>query len=190
MRGRATFIRMARRRCGALIAAAVVASGVPAALHAQRAPDSVATATLNDSGLMVRFPRAMSPDSITREMPVGDLFSGYEWRVVLLVGDQALLTALVLEPNDSLLLHRYTSIDALYMAGDLRQCWRDDQVLECDRLARGLVRDAGGSIEVGISDSRWITLALQAARPMVRLVVKRDRVILWSVDIPLAIQRR
>lgn len=171
-----------------LIAAAIVASVASVRLPAQAARDSVATATLNDSGIMVRFPRIVSPDSITREMPVGDLFSGYEWRVVLMTGDQALLTALVLAPNDSLVLHRYTTIDSLYMAGDLRQCWRDDRVLECDRLARGLVRDAGGSIEVGISDSRWITLALQSAAPIVRLVVKRDRVILWSADIPLTIQ--
>lgn len=170
------------------MAAVVTASGASVRLPAQTARDSLATATLNDSGIMVRFPRIVSPDSITREMPVGDLFSGYEWRVALLVGDQALLTALVLAPNDSLVLHRYPTIDSLYMAGDLRQCWRDDRVLECDRLARGLVRDADGSIEVGISDSRWIALALQAAKPIVRLVVKRDRVILWSADVPLSIQ--
>ena len=71
-------------------------------------------ARLSDSGIVVRFPRSMSPDSITREMPVMDLFSGYEWRVALINRDQALVTALVVAPNDSLRLHRYATIKDAY----------------------------------------------------------------------------
>lgn len=52
-----------------------------------QSPDSIATATLSDSGIVVRFPRFVSPDLITRDMMVADLFSGYEWRVVLLGRD-------------------------------------------------------------------------------------------------------
>lgn len=152
---------------------------------AGQAPDSAATATLSDSGIVVRFPRFMSPDSITREMPVGDLFSGYEWRVVLLGREQALLTALVIPPNDSLVIHHYATIKAAYLAGDLRSCQRSDLVLDCDRPARGLVRDVNGRLEIGIVDSRWLTMALQSSTPMVRLVVKRARQILWSADVPL-----
>jgi hypothetical protein len=151
-----------------------------------QARDSSATATLSDSGIVVRFPRAMSPDSITREMPVLDLFSGYEWRVALITRERALVTALVVAPNDSLRIHRYTTIRAVYMAGDLRQCLRNVLVLECNRLARGLVRDVDGRVEIAISDSNWLLLALQSANPVVRLVVKRNREILWSADIPLA----
>lgn len=147
--------------------------------------DSVATATLSDSGLVVRFPRSMSPDSITREMPVMDLFSGYEWRVALMNGDRAVVTALVIAPNDSLRLHRYVSIKAAYMAGDLRSCHRSDLVLECNRLARGLVRDADGRVEIAISDATWLLMAMQSANPVVRLIVKRDREILWTADVPL-----
>jgi hypothetical protein len=165
---------------GAMLVIAV--SGV-----AGQAPDSAATATLSDSGIVVLFPRFMSPDSITREMPVGDLFSGYEWRVALLGRDQALLTALVIPPNDSLMIHRFATIKAAYLAGDLRSCQRGDLVLECDRPARGLVRDVNGRLEIGIVDSRWLTMALQLPTPTVRLVVKRAREILWSADIPLAI---
>ena len=134
----------------------------------------------------MRFPRFVSPDSITREMPVMDLFSGYEWRIVLLGPNEALLTALVIPPNDNLLLHRYATIAEAYMAGDLRQCRRDDLVLACDRIARGFVRDVDGRIEVGILDSRWILMALQSSSPIVRLVVKRNREVLWAADIPLA----
>jgi hypothetical protein len=150
-----------------------------------RRMDSQATATLSDSGIVVRFPRAVSPDSITRDMAVQDMFSGYEWRVVLLGPSEAYVTALVIPPNDSLVLHRYPTIAAAYMAGDLRQCHRTDLVLECDRLARGLVRDVAGRIEVGIVDSRWLLMALQAPNPVIRLVVKRNRETLWAADVPL-----
>jgi hypothetical protein len=152
---------------------------------AAQSTDSVATATLSDSGIVVRFPRFVSPDSITREMPVGDLFSGYEWRVVLLGSEEALLSALVIPPNDSLVIHRYPTIKAAYLAGDLRSCRRSDMVLECDRPARGLVRDVNGRLEIGIADNRWISMALQSSSPVVRLIVKRARQVLWTADVPL-----
>jgi len=149
-----------------------------------------ATATLSDSGIVVRFPRFVSPDSITRDMAVQDMFSGYEWRVVLIGPREAYVTALVIPPNDSLVLHRYPTIATAYMAGDLRQCHRADLVLECDRLARGLVRDVDGRIEVGVADSRWLLMALQSPDPVIRLVVKRNRETLWSADIPLVMNPR
>ncbi|MES1260026.1 MAG: hypothetical protein ABUL71_05470 [Gemmatimonadota bacterium] len=147
---------------------------------------AAATATLSDSGIVVRFPRSMSPDSITREMPASDLFGGYEWRVVLVSGERALLSALVIAPNDSLVLHRYTTIRAVYMAGDLRNCHRNDLVIECDRLARGLVRDVDGRVEIAVIDSNWLLMAMRAEHPVVRLVVKRNRETLWSADVPLS----
>jgi hypothetical protein len=165
----------------------IIAAGLarPAAVVAQGS-DSVATAALSDSGVVVRFPRFVSPDSITREMPVADLFSGYEWRVALLGHDTALLAALVVPPNDSLLIHRYGSIKEVYMTGDLRSCQRtNDLVISCSRLARGLVRDVDGSIEIAIIDSRWLLMAMQLDHPTVRLIVKRARQILWSADVPL-----
>jgi hypothetical protein len=167
------------------VLAGVISMLVASQAHAQ-ATDTIATATLSDSGIVVRFPRAMSPDSITREMPVMDLFSGYEWRVVLVSQDRALVTALVVAPNDSLRLHRYPTIKDAYMAGDLRQCQRNDLVLECNRLARGLVRDVNGRVEIAIIDNNWLLMAVQAAHPVVRLIVKRDRELLWSADLPLA----
>ena len=150
-----------------------------------QAADTGATATLSDSGIVVRFPRAMSPDSITREMPVMDLFSGYEWRVALISGDRALVAALVVAPNDSLRLHRYATIRDVYMAGDLRSCRRNDLVLECDHRARGLVRDVDGRVEIAIIDNGWLLMATQSTRAVVRLVVKRDRETLWAADISL-----
>jgi len=144
-----------------------------------------ATATLSDSGIVVRFPRSMSPDSITREMPVLDLFSGYEWRVVLVSGENALVSALVLAPNDSLVVHRFTSIAAIYMAGDLRSCHRNLIVIECDRLASGLVRDVDGRVEIVLIDNNWLVMAMRSPDPIVRLVVKRNRDILWTQDIAL-----
>lgn len=163
------------------------AMAIAVASHAAaQSTDTTATATLSDSGIVVRFPRSMSPDSITREMPVMDLFSGYEWRVALINGDRALVTALVVAPNDSLRIHRYTTIKDTYMAGDLRQCQRNDLVLECNHLARGLVRDVNGRVEIAIIDNNWLLMAMQSTNPVVRLIVKRDREILWSVDLPLA----
>jgi hypothetical protein len=157
-------------------------------LAAQKA-DSSGSATLSDSGIVVRFPRFLSPDSISREMPVMDLFSGYEWRVVLLAPTQALLSALVLAPNDSLQIHRVRTIQEVYMHGDLRQCRRTDNdiVLTCDRQARGLVRDANGCVEIAILDPRWLLAAMEMSKPTVRLIVKRARDVLWTRDIPLVV---
>ncbi len=163
------------------VAMAIVVAGRAAAQRGDSA-----TATLSDSGIVVRFPRSMSPDSITRDMPVLDLFSGYEWRVVLVSGENALVSALVLAPNDSLLVHRFTSIAAIYMAGDLRSCHRNLIVIECDRLARGLVRDVDGRVEIALIDNNWLVMAMRSPNPVVRLVVKRNRDILWTQDIALA----
>jgi len=139
----------------------------------------------SDSGIVVRFPRSMSPDSITREMRVGDRFSGYEWRVIFLDGNRALLSAFVVAPDDSLALHRIRTIAEAYRLGDLRQCSRDEAVLTCDRPARGLVRDVDGQLEIGIMDSRWISAALGARDPRMRLMVKRNREELWTEEYPL-----
>jgi len=159
-----------------------LAAIVTATMQAQGAPGH---ASWGDSGLVVRFPRSMSPDSISKEMRVGDRFSGYEWRVIFMDGDRALLSALVVSPDDSLELHQIKSIEAAYRLGDLRQCYRDQQVLACDRPARGVVRDVEGQIEIGIVDSRWLTAVLGAREPKVRLMVKRNREDLWSEEFPL-----
>ena len=169
----------------AVLAGFVLAIALPGVAAPQSA-DTTATATLSDSGIVVRFPRTMSPDSITREMPVTDLFSGYEWRVALVNKERALLVALVVAPNDTLRMHRYTTIKDTYMAGDLRSCQRqNDLVLECDHLARGLVRDVDGRVEIAIVDRNWLLMALQSSEPVVRLIVKRNRETLWSADILL-----
>lgn len=76
------------------------------------------------------------------------------------------------------------------MAGDLRSCQRTDRVLECDRAARGLVRDVNGRLEIGIVDSRWLIMALESPNPIARLVVKRARQVLWFADVPLVIHTR
>lgn len=165
---------------------AMLVAVVAAPVRAQSA--DTATATLSDSGIVVRFPRSMSPDSITEEMPVTDLFSGYEWRVALVTRSRVLVVALVVPPNDTLRLHRYATIKEVYMAGDLRSCQRNDLVLECNRLARGLVRDVNGRVEIAVNDPSWLLLALQSSEPVVRLVVKRDRQVLWSADLPLVRQ--
>jgi hypothetical protein len=119
-------------------------------------------------------------------MRVGDRFSGYEWRVIFVDGDRALLSALVVAPDDSLELHRIPTIAAVYQVGDLRQCSRDREVLACDRPARGLVRDVDGQIEIGIVDSRWLTAVVSARDPKVRLMVKRNREELWSGEYPIS----
>ncbi len=164
-----------------LSAAAVFMFGAGRAL-AQGAPGGV---RWSDSGIVARFPRSMSPDSISREMRVGDQFSGYEWRVIFMDGNRALLSAFVVAPDDSLMLHRIPTIEEAYRVGDLRQCSRDQAVLACDRPARGLVRDVDGQVEVGIMDSRWISAALGAREPKMRLIVRRNREELWTGEFPL-----
>lgn len=138
-------------------------------------------------GITVRFPRFLSPDSITSETRVGDAFSGYEWRVIL-VGDQrAWLAALVIPPTDSLTIHKVATIDEAYRLGDLRSCDRttSNLVLRCNRLAQGLVRDVAGQLEIGIVDGRWLQTALTAREPKVRLVVKVAKETIWEEEHPI-----
>jgi len=149
---------------------------------------TAATAVLSDSGLVVVFPRSMSPDSISRDMTVSDLFSGYEWRVIFLRRNASLLAAFVIPPDDTLAIHRYHTIDQAFNAGSLRTCQRNLQVLECDRLARGLVRDADGRVEIAILDPSWLGLAFNIGTPMVRLVVKRAQQVLWAEDVPVLVR--
>lgn len=143
-----------------------------------------ATVSWDARGITVRFPRFLSPDSITSETRVGDAFSGYEWRVIL-VGDQrAYLAALVIPPTDSLTIHRVATIDDAYRLGDLRSCDRttSNLVLRCNRLAQGLVRDVAGRLEIGIVDGRWLQTALTAREPKVRLLVKVARETIWEEE--------
>lgn len=171
---------MSRIRC-LLFAGVLVVTGREGAL-AQGAPGWV---RWSDSGIVVRFPRSMSPDSISREMRVADRFSGYEWRVIFMDGNRAMLSAFVVAPDDSLALHRIRTIAEAYRLGDLRQCSRDQVVLACDRPARGLVRDVDGQLEIGIMDNRWISAAIGAREPRLRLMVKRNREELWTEEYPL-----
>jgi hypothetical protein len=168
-----------------VVALALGLGGVPLA-----AQDTTVSAVLGDSGIVVRFPRSVSPDSITREMMVGDLFSGYEWRIILMGEGQVLLTAFVIPPDDTLAIHRYGSIASAYLAGDLRTCQRDNVVLTCDQLARGLVRDVNGHLEVAILDTRWLALALRSTEPRLHLVVRRNREELWSREVPLVMKEK
>ena len=96
-----------------------------------------ATAVWDSAGFVVRFPRSVSPDSISIDMTVSDNFSGYEWRVAL-IGDrgEALLTAFVIPPDDALALRRYRTVAEAWHAGDLRRCERHADVLACSRPAR------------------------------------------------------
>lgn len=150
-----------------------------------------AAAIRDSAGFVVRFPRAMSPDSVTIDMLVCDNFSGYEWRVAL-IGDSgdALLTAFVIPPDDTLGLRRYHTIAEAFRAGDLRRCRRSASVLECSVPARGFVRDAGGQIEIGIRDANWLRFALASRRPRILVVVKRDRQEVWSDEFPLVLPER
>ncbi|MEP6589724.1 MAG: hypothetical protein ABJC19_00945 [Gemmatimonadota bacterium] len=144
-----------------------------------------ATATWDASGIMVVFPRDFSPDRISRDTIVGDAFSGYEWRVILVGDREVLVAALVVPPDRALLLPRVETVADAYRLGDLRRCVRDDITLACGRPARGWVRDAEGRVEIGIADFRWLQLAARSPHPRLRLVVRRARQELWSEDVPL-----
>lgn len=172
------------------VAAGVAFSLSVRALDAQipQARRDAASAAWDSAGFVVRFPRSVSPDSVTVEMTVGDNFSGYEWRVALIGdGDETLLTAFVIAPDDTLALHRYRSIAEAWQAGALRRCEREASVLACARPARGFVRDAGGRLEIGIRDANWLRFALRARAPRLLLMVKRDRQELWSEELPLTL---
>ncbi len=181
---------MQRAVWGIAIVGTCVVGSAAAQAPQGRGPDS-ATATWDSAGFVIRFPRAMSPDSITLDMLVGDNFSGYEWRVAL-VGDSgdALLTAFVIPPDDTLGLRRYRTIAEAFRAGDLRRCRRSASVLECSVPARGFVRDAAGHIEIGIRDASWLRFALASRRPRILVVVKRDRQEVWSDEFPLVLPER
>ena len=170
--------------------ALVIGASAPASAPAQSLPAAQATATAvwDSAGFVVRFPRSMSPDSVTLAMTVSDNFSGYEWRVALIGdGDQALVTAFVIPPDDTLALGRYRTISEAWRAGLLRRCERDATVLACLRPARGFVRDAGGRLEIGIRDATWLRFALRSRAPRLLLVVKRDRQEIWSDEFPLVL---
>lgn len=168
------------------LAIAATLAGAPCAQSQQAMHGDTAMAVWDSAGFVVRFPRSVSPDSVTRDMPVSDNFSGYEWRVAL-IGDagNALLTAFVIPPDDTLHLHRYHTIADAWRAGDLRRCERDNEVIACSRPARGFMRDAAGRIEIGIRDAAWLRFALQSQRPRLLLVVKRDRQEVWSAEFEL-----
>jgi hypothetical protein len=164
----------------------------PAAVTAQHSDAAAvrldsATVSWDARGITVRFPRFLSPDSITSETRVGDAFSGYEWRVILVGEPRAYLAALVIPPTDSLTIHKVSTIDEAYRLGDLRSCDRttSNLVLRCNRLAQGLVRDVEGRLEIGIVDGRWLQTALTAREPKVRLIVKVAKETIWEEEHPI-----
>jgi hypothetical protein len=137
----------------------------------------------------VRFPRRVSPDSITREQKVDDLFGGYEWRIVLVAGKDVLLNAFVIPPTPELLLHRYSTVAEAYYAGTLRRCEKFDVVITCARLATAAMRDVDGQMEITISDLRWLSLISKAKNPSLILVVKRASQDLLYQEVPLSYAR-
>ncbi len=171
------------RRIGSLLGALATLLG--AQLRAQASALPVASATWDSTGIAVIFPREFSPDRISRDTTVGDAFSGYEWRVILIGEREVYLSALVVAPDADLHITRISTIADAYRLGDLRRCVRDDITLACARPARGWVRDAEGRVEIGIADFRWLSLAARSAHPRLRLVVRRARQELWSDDVPL-----
>jgi hypothetical protein len=144
-----------------------------------------AQVTWNAKGLSVLFPRHLSPDSITYESRVGDRFSGFEWRIILVSDRRAYLSALVIPPSDSLTIHRVESIAEAYRVGDLRSCDRTtaNLVLRCNRLAQGLVRDVGGRLEITIVDTRWMDAILTSRAPKLRLLVKVAQETVWEEEV-------
>lgn len=147
-------------------------------------------ATWNSRGIAVRFPREMSPDRITVDTVVGDLFSGYEWRVALEGSQSVYLVALVITPDpETLAVHRYPTIEDAVRAGrsHIRQCERDRVTIRCGQPARALVRVVDGQLEFVISEVRWLLLATESAAPTVHLGVHRARESLWSAALPLVL---
>lgn len=152
-----------------------------------RAPVSVSALATWDSliGVTVRFPRRVSPDSITRVQKVPDLFGSYEWRIILVAGKDVLLNAFIIPPTPDLMLQRYNSIADAYYAGYLRRCERAEITYNCTRLAAAAMRDVGGQMEITISDLRWLALISKAERPSLILVVKRGGEDLLYQEVPL-----
>lgn len=161
----------------------------PVAAPAKPATDT-AIATWNTQGLTIRFPRSVSPDSITYDTRVADAFSGFEWRVILITDQRPYMAALVITPSDSLTLSHVPTIAEAYRVGDLRSCDRTtgNLVLRCNRLAQGLVRDVDGRLEIAIVDTRWLQALMSSRSGRVHLVVKvaketvweEERVVRWS----------
>lgn len=179
-----TFTRRAQGAVVALLMPWLLLSRQPAAAQiAAVAP--VASASWDSTGIAVVFPREFSPDRITMDTTVGDAFSGYEWRVILVGEREVYVSALVVPPDINLRIVKINTIAEAYRLGDLRRCVRDDITLACARPARGWVRDVDGRVEIGIADFRWLSLATRSAHPKLRLVVRRARVELWSEEVPL-----
>lgn len=165
------------------------AQAAPVAAPATPATDT-AIATWNTQGLTIRFPRSVSPDSITYDTRVADAFSGFEWRVILITDQRPYMAALVITPSDSLTLAHVPTIAEAYRVGDLRSCDRTtgNLVLRCNRLAQGLVRDVDGRLEIAIVDTRWLQALMSSRSARVHLVVKvaketvweEERVVRWS----------
>ncbi len=181
---------MTTPRCGWLLL--LVAAVLPMRSSAQIAPlathpaDS-ALATWNTKGLTIRFPRSVSPDSITYDTRVGDAFSGFEWRVILITDQRPYLAALVIAPSDSLTLQHVSTIAEAYRIGDLRSCDRTtgNLVLRCNRLAQGLVRDVNGQLEIVIVDSRWLQAMVTSRTARVHLLVKVAKETVWEEELPV-----
>ena len=174
--------------CGA-VPQASGAQVVPLPAPTKPATDT-AIATWNTQGLTIRFPRSVSPDSITYDTRVADAFSGFEWRVILITDQRPYMAALVITPSDSLTLQHVPTIAEAYRVGDLRSCDRTtgNLVLRCNRLAQGLVRDVDGRLEIAIVDTRWLQALMTSRTVRVHLLVKvaketvweEERVVTWS----------
>jgi|CXWL01.1.fsa_nt_gi hypothetical protein len=151
---------------------------------APKPPVDSAEATWNTRGLTIRFPRSVSPDSITYDTRVADAFSGFEWRVILITDQRPYMAALVITPSDSLTLTRVPTIAEAYRVGDLRSCDRTtgNLVLRCSRLAQGLVRDVEGRLEIAIVDTRWLQALMTSRTARVHLVVKVAKETVWEEE--------
>ncbi len=159
---------------------------VPDTALVRPATDS-AEASWNTRGLTIRFPRSVSPDSITYDTRVADAFSGFEWRVILITDQRPQMAVLVITPSDSLTLPRVPTIAEAYRIGDLRSCDRTtgNLVLRCNRLAQGLVRDVDGRLEIAIVDTRWLQALMTSRTARVHLLVKVAKETVWEEERPV-----
>lgn len=150
-------------------------------------PVDSAIATWNTRGLIIRFPRSVSPDSITYDTRVADAFSGFEWRLILITDQRPYMAALVITPSDSLTLQHVPTIAEAYRVGDLRSCDRTtgNLVLRCNRLAQGLVRDVEGQLEIAIVDTRWLQALMASRTARVHLLVKVAKETVWEEERPV-----
>ncbi len=169
---------------GLILTASPLVARAQAPVPAAEVPEG-AQVTWDSGGITIRFPRFLSPDSITFESRVGDRFSGFEWRIILVSDRRAYLAALVIPPTDSLTIHHVESIAEAYRLGDLRSCDRTtaNMVLRCNRLAQGLVRDVEGQLEIVIVDPRWIEALRTSRAPTLRLLVKIAQETVWEEEV-------